>query len=376
MHVRHRLTLLLAGFLIPAASLPAAEFEVRCAEARGRLLVPVRINDTGPHPFLLDAGIQCPVIHGETARSLSLPAGENQGDPVARSIPSVRAESFAFAGIPPERVELVVADLMLLAERLGAAVAGLLPLHQPGFEVTVQLRTATVTWRPLAEAVLQTPEFPTMAMVLDETHAPAAEFRISHTQTQRLQIDFAYAGTVALSRASIGALGTPLEDARRLQTVLDGSTTQIQVRLDALETAGFTLLRPVCTLLEAGEPERVGLGFLEYFRITLNFEHGLIRFDSLGPSKITDIPITGYGLALYRRLGDYWQVRVAGNSPADYAGIRAGDLLTAINGISTAGVPYHTLARALSAPPGTQAALTLLRDNQPLTVTLTAVPLL
>lgn len=372
----HHYLALLTAILLFAPSIPADEYEVRCAEARGRLLVPVRINNTGPHPFLLDAGVQCPVIHRDTARHLQLPVGGNQSAPSTPSTPTVRAESFAFAGIPPESAELVAADLAPLADRLGVDVAGLLPLYQPGFEVTVQLKTAVVVWRPLAEAILKTPELPTMGMAIDEMRSPVVEFRINRTQTRRLQIDFAYAGTMALSPASIAALAIPLDGMPRLETVIEGGVTQTQVRLDALESAGFTLLRPACTVLGPGEPDRVGLGFLEHFHITLNFEHGLIRFDALGPSIITDDPITGYGLALRRRIGDCWEVYVAANSPADRAGVRAGDLLTSINHISAVCAPYHTLARALFVPPGAQAALTFLRGSQTQTATLIAVPLL
>jgi len=53
---------------------------------------------------------------------------------------------------------------------------------------------------------------------------------------------------------------------------------------------------------------------------------------------------------------------VSPDSPADQAGIKVGDIIVAINGLSIVGVPFREYAPKINGPPGTQVTLTIKRD--------------
>ena len=66
---------------------------------------------------------------------------------------------------------------------------------------------------------------------------------------------------------------------------------------------------------------------------------------------------------------------VTPNMPASRAGVLAGDVLVSIDGISVAGMSLEQAAIRLKGEAGTSVALGLIRDGQPLTLTLVRAPL-
>lgn len=63
--------------------------------------------------------------------------------------------------------------------------------------------------------------------------------------------------------------------------------------------------------------------------------------------------------------------RVLGNSPAEQAGLKAGDLIAAIDGVSVVGRDYNQVYEEMGLEPGESLTFTLLRGDQTLTATVT-----
>lgn len=79
----------------------------------------------------------------------------------------------------------------------------------------------------------------------------------------------------------------------------------------------------------------------------------------------------GVGVELDVRDGYVTVIAPLARTPADSAGIRPGDRLIAINGKSSIGLSMEEVQLLLRGPTGTKVSLTLVRDHDPLTVTLT-----
>jgi hypothetical protein len=355
----------------------AADYELVCTAARGRLVVPVAINGSGEYPFLLDSCLQNPVMTPEAASASGLRQEyPSVGEAGART-PVVKVEGLSAAGIPAHALTVAVLDLAPLAARLGRPLSGVLPLYQPGLEVSVSFGDASVAWRPLDKARLEKPDHRTVRMVIDDSGAPTLPVLVNQQRMLRLQIDLARAGACGLPRRALEDMNLLRNDTPRLRTITGDGQRQTQIRLQSLLAASATLNTPVCTIIEDdAEPGWVGLGFLRHFRLTLNFEYGLVRLDNARQNTFEDPPIVGCGLTPGTFDGQYWHVNVAEDSSAWNAGIRTGDVLTAVNDRPLAGESADLAASLLTGPPGTPVACTMARDGGLATVTLSYEPLL
>jgi len=343
---------------------PPPEYAVQGRLMRGRILVPVHLNGAGPHFFLLDLSTPQPVVDTRIAAQLGLrPDGETleADDPAGRPVRAQVSEAVLnYGNVPAERARLVVHDLQAISQWLGMQVAGVLPGHRPGLEVTLDFVTGVVEWRPLETALLQREDEHTLRMRIDEQGAPTIPVLLERRHLLQLQLDLACSGAVGLRPATLRELGIG-GDAPRLEVL---NSRQAQVRLNELSAGGKAVLRPLCTVLPEESPDRLGLGFLEHFRLTLNYESGLCRLTPISAEAFSEPPLTGYGIAPHRMDSGYWRLHVVSPSPAAAAGIMTGDYLLGVNGGDAAHSAHATVARLLSAPPGTPVALTIGRGNQ------------
>jgi hypothetical protein len=365
--------LCLTGAFAPNGAAQPGEWKVTATEARGRILVPVFLNNAGPYPFVLDAGLQHPAIDAQLAQDLALPASQAAA---GMGLQAVEVSVFQFAGIPPLGQTCGVLDLSPLAARLGVAVAGILPAYQPGLEITIGFDPPSVSWRNLDHATAVAADANTVEMKLDSSGAPMIPMVLNTKFLRKVQVDLAFNGMVGLSARALTELNALQPDTPRLVTPLAGEQPETQVRLAEMRVAEAVVNAPVCTVLKDTESPRLGLRFLRHFDVTMNFEHGLIRLSAKGGASFTDPPLVRYGVALDYVMEGLWHISVAEGSPAAAAGFQTGDALLEIDGESLAGVAYPGIARLLSPLEGKSATLAVERNGERITASVNAEKLL
>ena len=86
---------------------------------------------------------------------------------------------------------------------------------------------------------------------------------------------------------------------------------------------------------------------------------------------------SGVGIEVDQRSGNFVVIAPIDDSPAYHAGIKAGDLIDAVNNQSTADLDMNQLAELIKGQPGTDVKLTLMRTGaaEPLTVRITRAQL-
>ncbi len=376
----------LAGLLLGAWAAVAQEDALQAIEARGRLIVPVTINEDGPFSFLLDTCLGNPVITPQTAQYLNLPF---EGSEV------VRAAAFGCAAIPPHEERLAVEDLGVLSRQLGVELAGLLPAQRPGFEAHLTFEPPRVWWTPLENPGPETAETPeilggpeqagTQSLKVDAEGAPCVPVLLEGKHLRMLRLDTASSDMLALSAADLEAVGALKSGMARLSPEgrLEKSPRGMpqpgaRVRLGALQFGGLRIEGVVCRVLAENEPGQVGTGLLRHFRVGLAFEAGRVRLEPLHTGPLTAAPLSGFGIALDLFEAGAWTIRVVKDSPAHDAGLRTGDVLLRVGEVAldaagqVPGAYARELERQLSAPPGTTVEIRA-RGKEDRTVTLTSV---
>ncbi|HOZ45919.1 MAG TPA: hypothetical protein PLO37_13280 [Candidatus Hydrogenedentes bacterium] len=363
-----------------------AEEHAPLTPARDAWTLPLLINGVGPYPFVVDTMIERPIIDAQVAAFLQLPTiargdvEDATGDATATTAVGLDALSLGREHLGFGRG--VVMDLSELTSRLGQPAAGILPGWLPGLALTIDVRGGTAAVADTLDA-----DAGDAAVALVEArateHGLAVQGVLNDSRAALFVIDTTFAPTLGMPESLIRDLGLWSEGSPYLkvqapedETRLPAGTTQ--VRLGSFTLGGISFGAPVCAVLDAGEPARVGLGFLRHFRVTLatSDSGGRVRLERGSREAIGDGPITGYGLALGRYEGGYWSVYVAAESPASRAGMASGCRLESINRHDLANQPYDTVARFLDARPGEEASIQVRADGHIETFLLKAETLL
>lgn len=348
--------------------------------ARNTPLVQVQVNESGSYLFLLDTCLRLPVLDAAIVAQIGLPVFADDGSAATGASPDSRRTTTAtlsVAGIATQDATCVVADLSPLQQRLGAPVAGLLPAHQPGYELVLDFPMRTAAWLPLDKADLTRQGDGVLPVTFDESGAPRVKGIIDGVHEAPLRLDTALREVIALGEGLVPAQQASGEARPKLETMLDvaGERVATHVRLDALAVGDAKFISPVCICLP-GDAARLGMDFLKHFRVTLNYEHGLLRLQRAGGMELSDPPMTGFGLALGGLVEGLWWLHVAAHSPASAAGVRTGDRLLAVDGVSAAHVPAETLEAYLRGDAGQEREFMIDRSGQAVNVRLAAVRLL
>ena len=366
--------LFLAGAVATAQEGTTAEaHQVDAGLAGGRLTVPVTLNGVGPYPFAVDTALRLPVVDAEVALFLDLAEAPTESGEATRAV----LDNLEFAGLPAQTMSCVVCDLKDLSARLGAPIAGLLPAHQPGYEITLDYPGKTVTWRPAEESTLFAQAGSTVALQVTELGAPRVDLLLNGVHLVPCTIDTMLGEGITLTWPVLEAAGANRADAPALTlrgTTEDGSPRTF-TRIKEARLGDIALENPVVTVGDDGEPA-LGIGFLSRFRVTLNLEYGRAALECSGPRQYEAPPLTGVGLVLNQVKENCWTLGVLRPSPADTAGLLPGDRLLAIDGADAMGAPRNGLEPLLAAPVGTAREITVLREGEVLHVQLGADTLL
>lgn len=340
------------------------EETLKCQNERGRLLVPISIGDRVGYTALLDAGLQAPIVSTTAAAALGLQADE-KGELKTSIVlsPTLRFDDRAAIG-----------DLAFISELLGRTVDALVPLQQAGLELTLDVAAGTVAYRPLGSALLGNKAGGISSLRLRDSAAPMVQVLINGKFQREMELDLTFPGVASLSEDTLQALGLFDKNPPALLTRANDGRTTTQFRVDALRLGQTDLESPVCEL--DAVRDRLGLGALQHFRLTMNYEAGLVRWEALRSGPIPIQPLIGYGLVLDRMRAGQWTLGVADGTPAAEAGVRSGALLMGIAGARLRDTGHATVGRMLRAVEGSTLTFTLQQDGITRDVLLTARPLL
>lgn len=373
---RHRVLLAAALLLLPGLKVTPEEEEPGAAAAslRGRLAVPASLNGVSPYPCVVDTALPRTVLHTEVAEYLGLSL--EPVPPEGQRAWSATLDSLSVGDFTTGPLRCVVMPLGDLSAQLGSRIAALMPAHQPGYEVTLDFREPRVIWRPLEYATLHVPAGEVAPMRVGEDGAPRVQVLLRGTHLLTCIVDSGTPEFLVLPWAELERTGGAEPGEASLTVRLDEEIALTYLRLNEARVGGIVVDKPVCALRDDVTEPRLGLGFLARFRVTMNFEFGLIHFGGEYERRFAVPPVTGVGIGLDRQVDGLWRILVAQPSPAAAAGLRSGDLLVSVGGMNAGDAAAEDLEKRLHPPAGTSTEVVVERDALPVTSTLTSVELL
>ena len=366
---------ILAAYL---AALPAsaADSEIEFERVRGRIVVPVALNDVEPYFFIVDAALRRPVIDSAVAEYLNLTV---EGEPItvedtASADPQSATVSetleLKLGADPTWLTPCAIVDLSLLSSQLGRAIGGMLPLHRAGTTVTIEFLTNTIRWSP-SDGIRPGGD-DVMPLHIGEQGEPAVPVFVRGKYLERMALDFTYPGTASVREVTLDIAEQPLKSLPQFRTALPNGSQQVQVRPEYFQVGVHRLDHPLCRLHARETRDRLGLAFLHRFTISMNYEAGWVRLASPA-RRHTGAPIRGAGILLESSTGAGWRIAVAESSPAARAGVLPGDILTHIDGRNVEATPIQIIENALITATRDAITLGLYREGaSPYSVTLIA----
>ncbi|MCC6143327.1 MAG: hypothetical protein IT368_05930, partial [Candidatus Hydrogenedentes bacterium] len=226
MNRRHVVIFGLLGLM--AFAIPAEEWTTTATLARDRVLVNGNIVSIGPYAFLVDSCISHGILHEGVDLYLSLPRAGTASD----GTPIVVADPFEFGPMAGASQEFLVKDLTALSEITGADIGGIVPLHQPGLEVTLDFPGKKVIWRSLDQAELIDESAPgSVPLRFDAEGAPQLPVLVAGKRLVNARIDTAFGGVLALPESTCRDAGVALD--RPLVTLLPEGRERRQVLIES-----------------------------------------------------------------------------------------------------------------------------------------------
>jgi len=373
----------------PAAGPPSSG--VALSVIRDKVIAPVTVNGEGPYPFILDLGIEHPVLSREIAAALkpdAAPAEPTQGpNPTgtqnAESVIEVQELRLGDAASRPGRA--LIMDLAPFKTTLGIEIAGLFSGRELGERVLIDFADNTISVRSLSGDAPRPTDTRSVRLRLDERGQPVVSALIDGKHVRSFLVDTTFGGVMAMPKQALRDLGLFSDATPRLaaEPMHEGGPDQaatlsekMQIRLKSLRVGGAEIQRPFCSVLPSEESPRIGLGFLKYFRATFDFEVELLQLEHKGALPIVCGPVVSCGLTPAWFAEGYWSVWVAKDSPAAKANIRSGTRLIEVNGTDLKDASYTEVAGKLAAEEGGTLSVTVLQGGETRTTPLAVQPLL
>ena len=378
---RFVLGLMLAVPVVSAAQ-DAPPLFSRC---RDMVVLPVRVNGSGPYAFLLDINLPCPVISREVANALALKTRPAEKMTVQDSDATemVVVDEMEYGALSESGISMAAINLALLQQRLGMEIAGILNGRELGGMVALNFsRNAFQVSTSQLAAVVKMDVNRSMPLRRNCDGQWEVRGLIEDKNACTFVVDTTFEGVVGFSEAALREMGCIKDTTRRLKT-MSPVTPSEQVRLNRLRVGFAEMLDPVCTLLPTKTSPKIGMGFLKHFQVTFNFQQNMLCLVSTEPPPLRYPPITGCGLTPFRYLGGAWSVSVAAGSPAAREGLVSGCRIIALEKKDVTRYPYDDLLATLSGISGKSMTVTCLpppemadQNALPQTLTLVAEELL
>lgn len=314
---------------------------VPCVVVRDRMLIPLRLNHLGPYYFLVDGGLDTPVLNGAFVDAMGLATVSSE------DIHFMEGPHFLAHGeLRFEFDHLGVGDCSGIDAFLGREIAGIFPLYQPGYEVTVDMGAQEIAWVPLSADTLQPDGAGVLPLRVGDDRVPQIEVALGGDVKRSLPLDLQLSAGAALRASTLAKTG---QGDAVVQLLLPDGGVLNRSQVPSLSLGGTKVRNLWCQLMAEDGEERLGVDVLKQGRLTLNYEAGLARFEGSSLPAIAATP-PKHGIALGRYMRPYWSLAIQADSPATRAGLEAGDLLTQIQGVSMSGASYTAVAQALQAP--------------------------
>lgn len=300
------------------------------------LIVQAKWDRNGPYHFLIDTGSTVTLVTPELVKRYP-------GIAPLRPAPQVpvRSADGATALLPPatlrrlelgdalfENVPVLVYNCAALSAHLGVKIDGILgfPLFRETV-LTLDYPRSRVLLTPVFNAPLQ----PGTAIPFNNANKkPLISIRLGDTSLVAL-IDSG--GDAALRLNPVGlhpSFATAPRPGGLIATLTGDSEQQIGRLADSLTIGNHAVQKPLVEVTD--ELSAIGGGILQHFTVTFDQERSRVTFYREIPEPVTFGPVRSVGIS-FNKTPAYWRVvGIVRNSPAESAGVQAGDLVTRING--------------------------------------------
>ena len=206
-------------------------------------------------------------------------------------------------------------------------------------------------------------------------HTPVVKMKLDGELEGDFRVDVGSGSTVDLHTPFVAKHGL-LEKAPRSVEVMGGGFggmfTLRAVRMKKLEIGPYSWADPlvklsqakVCAFTSEDYAGNIGTGILERFKVTLDYEH---RQMWLEPGRLyaRRDPMSRTGMQLMRLADTVKVAAVLAGSPAERAGIRAGDVVTALDGQPILAVGLEGVSATLDeGVEGSAHTLAIVRDGK------------
>lgn len=347
---------------------------------RDKVLAPVFVNGAGPYPFILDFGVEYPVLSRDVAATVRPDATTE-----------VRVKELRLGEAASKPMRALVMDLASFSATLGTTVSGIFNGREMGDVVDLDLSANLIAIRAHSDAGLNAADSRSTNLRLDEHGQPLVSALLNEKHVRSFILDTTLGAIVAMPERVLRDLGflsgrgaNMFEaDTLRIEPAAEAGaghapsvSEMVQVRLKNVRLGGTEVKEPVCSVQTPEDSPRIGLGFLRNSKATFDFTAKLLQISPKEGAVSTCDPVVGCGLIPADLREDYWTVLVVKNSPAAKAGIQSGVRLVEVNGADLKIAPYNVVMEKLSAKAGDTLTVTVLQEGGLRTIALTAKTLL
>ena len=346
------------------------------------VFVDVRVNGRGPFPFLLDTGGH-DILTPQTARALGLDvigqATTGGGGEQTLASGYARVDSLRIGEAEISRQTLSVLDFAP-REIEGLQVGGMLGLSTLlRFVVRIDYGAGSVTFTDPAR--------------FDSSNAGTAVPFVfyDHMPWLRGEVDGLPARfTVDTGSRSEVTLTTPFVNAHQLRARFPAGATMLsgwgaggpvnafRARVPTLALGGLETHDMVADLVDQrggffSEPNvdgNIGSGWLKRYAVTFDYTRQVMYLEPLARPDADIGSVDRSGMWLNLGQGGYRVMAVVAGGPADEAGLREGDVVTAIDGQAPPGLDLSAARRQLRVlPAGRRVTVDYLRQGRAATAT-------
>lgn len=347
------LLLLAAGCATRPAAPPPGPVEIPARVMGDLFLVEARQADGVARLFLVDTGSSTSYVTPETARALAAKEATPRTVQIESahgatvSLPAVTLRRLQLGPVEFAQVPAAVFDFTALSAHLGVAVDGLLgfPLFRD-HRLTLDYPRERLGLAPAGAAGGEAPGRDTLAFNND-LRVPFVPVQLDNESFVVL-VDSGSNGALNLNPAGLHPrFAAPPRPGPPVAS-LSGDRAPLVGRLAGdLRLGPHVLSRPIVDVTP--NVSSLGGGLLRHFVLTFDQRRNLVTFARDADGPVANGPRRSTGLALARS-PVYWRVLdVLAGSPAEAAGIQAGDLVVRINGEPVAAWDYDRFAGLVAA---------------------------
>jgi predicted aspartyl protease len=343
------------------------------------IFLQVRVNESGPLWFVLDTGASYTFIKQRRAQALGLKLEKNEkefeGQPYAKGV------SLTMRGVELLNQNVLTVPTAFLEPSVGRAVDGVLGydvFHSFVVEIDYSKRLINLyepgsyQYKGSGDSLPITIEDNTPfvhAMIMSNNNSVEGKFLIDTGANNALNIFGRFDEAHSISKSlhkTLQSTGLGVSGAKK---------TRIG-RIEGIQLGRLTIKKPVVSLAQSSESDsdeigdgEIGAELLRRFKMIVDYSRSRIilepnaQFKEPYEASLSGASITTEG-------SDYKTYRVRAvidDSPATDAGLRAGDIITAINNKPASSFTFEQLRRMLRQD-GTQYDLSIKRGEEKLQV--------